>query len=51
MAGDRVGPEITAEAVKVIDALSIDFEFLDCPVGGEIYLTSGEVLPRVCVSI
>ena len=51
MAGDGVGPEVTAEAVKVIDALGMSFEFLDCPVGGEMYLKSGEALPQEALDV
>ena len=47
--GDGTGPEVTAEALKVLDAISkqegfsCDLEQLDY--GGERYLRSGEVLP------
>jgi len=36
--GDGIGPEVTAEAVKVLMATNIDLEFLDCSVGGGEYL-------------
>jgi len=36
--GDGVGPEVTAEAVKVVKATGMDCEFLEYSVGGEEYL-------------
>jgi len=45
MAGDGIGPEVTAEAVKVLKATDIDFEFIDCFVGGSAYLENGDPLP------
>ena len=47
--GDGTGPEVIAEAVKVIDAagskfgFTADKEFIDW--GGEHYLATGEILP------
>ncbi len=46
MPGDGVGPEVTAEAVKVLEASAVEFEFLDCSVGGEQYLKEGDPLPE-----
>lgn len=43
--GDGIGPEVTAEAVKVLKATNIDLEFLDCSVGGGEYLEGGDPLP------
>jgi len=45
MPGDGIGPEVTAEAIKVIEATGLDFEHLECSVGGEEYLRSGAALP------
>ncbi len=47
--GDGVGPEIVAEAVKVLDAVAHrfghDFEMTEHPVGGAAYDTYGDCLP------
>jgi len=43
--GDGIGPEVTSEAVKVLQATEVDLEFLDCSVGGEVYLEGGDPLP------
>jgi 3-isopropylmalate dehydrogenase len=47
--GDGTGPEVVAEAVKVLQAASDRFDFdldlTDVELGGERYLRSGETLP------
>lgn len=47
--GDGTGPEVTAEAVKVLDAVAgkngIRYELVEYDVGGERYKKTGEVLP------
>ena len=43
--GDGIGPEITAEAVKVLNALDLKFEMETAPVGGAAYEASGHPLP------
>ncbi len=49
MEGDGVGPEIVAEAVKVLKKCSektgTAFEFVDAPAGGQHYKKTGTVLP------
>lgn len=45
MPGDGIGPEVTAEAVKVLEATDLNFEFLPCYVGGKTYLEKGNPLP------
>jgi 3-isopropylmalate dehydrogenase len=40
--GDGIGPEVTAEAVKVLKATGLDFEFWVNSVGGNAYLKTGE---------
>ena len=42
--GDGIGPEVTAEAVKVMRAAGVDFETTDFDLGGQRYLRDGEVL-------
>jgi 3-isopropylmalate dehydrogenase len=43
--GDGIGTEVTAEALKVVDATGVDYEAVPFDVGGERYLRTGEVLP------
>jgi len=47
--GDGTGPEVIAEGIKVLGALSyrygIHFKFFPWPLGGEHYLKTGELLP------
>src|SRR6188472_2603559 len=42
--GDGIGPEVTAEAVKVVRAAGVDFDTTDFDLGGQRYLRDGEVL-------
>ena len=49
MPGDGIGPEVTAEAVKVLKATDLNFEFLPCSVGGRAYLDMGDPLPPEAV--
>ena len=47
--GDGIGPDVTAEAVKVLRALDTDgnfFEFSELSVGAGEYLRSGDPLPE-----
>ena len=51
IAGDGVGPEVMAEAVKVLKAASakdgrFSFEFTNFPWGCEYYLKTGEMMPK-----
>jgi 3-isopropylmalate dehydrogenase len=43
--GDGIGPEVTAEALKVVAAAGVDHEPVPYDVGGARYLRTGEVLP------
>ncbi len=43
--GDVIGPEVTTEAIKVIEATGLEFKHVECSVGGEEYLRNGESLP------
>jgi 3-isopropylmalate dehydrogenase len=45
MPGDGVGPEVTEEAIKVLEATELSFEFLHCNVGGKAYIQTGNPLP------
>ena len=44
--GDGIGPEIVAEAVKVLNALGLNFEMQTAPVGGAAYEVAGHPLPE-----
>jgi 3-isopropylmalate dehydrogenase len=43
--GDGIGPEIMAEAVKVLEVLDLKFETETAPVGGAAYEAAGHPLP------
>jgi 3-isopropylmalate dehydrogenase len=45
LAGDGIGPEVTAEARRVLEAVRPDLEFAEAPVGGAAYLAQGRPLP------
>ena len=49
MPGDGTGPEVTVEAVKVLNAVANKFDFkvnlTDYDFGGERYKRTGETLP------
>ena len=53
MGGDGTGPEVTAEAVKVMDAAAGKFKFkvekVNFDFGGERYKRTGEILPDSAV--
>ncbi|ARU05414.1 3-isopropylmalate dehydrogenase [Comamonas serinivorans] len=49
--GDGIGPEITAEAVKVLNALDLKFEMETAPVGGAAYEASGHPLPPATLKL
>ena len=42
--GDGIGPEVTAEALKVVRAAGVDIETVDFDLGGARYLRDGEIL-------
>ena len=45
LAGDGIGPEVTAQARRVLDALGLDLSFEEAPVGGAAYRVAGHPLP------
>ncbi len=51
LAGDGIGPEIVAEAVKVLNALELDFEMESAPVGGAAYALTGHPLPEATLKL
>jgi len=46
LAGDGIGPEVIAEAVKILKAVSDEFEFEHALVGGAAYDDCGHPLPN-----
>jgi 3-isopropylmalate dehydrogenase len=52
--GDGIGPEIVAQAVRVLHALARDglaFELAEAPVGGTAYDASGDPLPPATLAL
>ena len=47
VAGDGIGPEVVAQALKVLDAVEFGFETTEYDLGAARYLRTGEVLPAV----
>ena len=45
LAGDGIGPEVTREARRVLEALALGLDFEEAPVGGAAYLAAGRPLP------
>ncbi len=45
LAGDGIGPEVTAQARRVLEALDLGLTFEEAPVGGAAYRTAGHPLP------
>ena len=43
--GDGIGPEVIAEALKVVRATGVDVSTFDYDLGGALYLRTGQVLP------
>jgi len=43
--GDGIGPEVVAEALKVVRATEVPIDLVDYDLGGDRYLRTGEVLP------
>ncbi len=49
--GDGIGPEIVAEAVKVLKALELPLELEQAPVGGAAYEAHGHPLPEATLAL
>ncbi len=49
--GDGIGPEIVAEAVKVLKVLDLPLEMEQAPVGGAAYEVSGHPLPDATLKL
>ncbi|HET7489967.1 MAG TPA: 3-isopropylmalate dehydrogenase [Acidimicrobiales bacterium] len=46
IAGDGIGPEVVAEALKVVAAAGVELDTVEYDLGGSRYLRTGEVLPE-----
>ncbi len=44
--GDGIGPEVVAEALKVVRAVGVDLDTVEYDLGGARWLRDGEVLPE-----
>lgn len=51
LAGDGIGPEIIAQAVRVLEALDLDLEFNEAKVGGAAYDAHGHPLPEATLNL
>jgi 3-isopropylmalate dehydrogenase len=49
--GDGIGPEVTAEARRVLDALDLGLTFEEAAVGGAAYFDSGHPLPPATLDL
>jgi len=49
--GDGIGPEIVAEAVKVLNALQLPISMETAPVGGAAYDLAGHPLPPATLDL
>jgi 3-isopropylmalate dehydrogenase len=49
--GDGIGPEIVAQAVKVLKALGIGLELEQAPIGGAGYEAAGDPLPEATLKL
>jgi 3-isopropylmalate dehydrogenase len=49
--GDGIGPEIIAQARRVLDKLSLQLEFREAPVGGAAYEAAGDPLPATTLKV
>ena len=49
--GDGIGPEVVGEARRVLDALPIDIDYEEAPVGGAAYLAQGNPLPPATLAL
>jgi 3-isopropylmalate dehydrogenase len=49
--GDGIGPEIVAQAVKVLNALKLNIEMTEAPIGGAGYEAAGDPLPDATLQL
>ncbi len=46
LSGDGIGSEVTAQAIKVLEALELRFEFIYCAVGSQAFNLTGNPIPE-----
>ena len=46
MPGDGIGSEVVTEAIKVLEATELEYEQIQCDIGGTAYLKNGNPLPK-----
>ncbi|MCG9896316.1 MAG: isocitrate/isopropylmalate family dehydrogenase, partial [Fimbriimonadaceae bacterium] len=51
LGGDGIGPEVTAEAIRVLQAVRSDLEFESALVGGAALDQTGEPLPAATLDL
>ena len=49
--GDGIGPEVTQQAVRVLEALDLDINFTEAAVGGVAYRAHGDPLPPATLDV
>ena len=49
--GDGIGPEIVAQAVKVLNALNLNISMTEAPIGGAGYEAAGDPLPDATLQL
>lgn len=49
--GDGIGPEIVAQAVKVLNALKLNINMTEAPIGGAGYEAAGDPLPEATLKL
>ena len=49
--GDGIGPEVTQQAVRVLEALDLDINFTEAAVGGVAYRAHGDPVPPATVDV
>ncbi|MBA17656.1 MAG: 3-isopropylmalate dehydrogenase [Sphingomonas sp.] len=49
--GDGIGPEVTTQARRVLEALDLGLSFEEAPVGGAAYHTMGHPLPETTLEL
>ena len=49
--GDGIGPEIVAQAVKVLKALNLGMQLEEAPIGGAGYEAAGDPLPEATLKL
>ncbi len=49
--GDGIGPEIVTQAVNVLNALNLDLQMTEAPIGGAGYEAAGDPLPEATLKL